>query len=142
MSYLLDTNVLSEFKRPRPDSNVLAWTHAVNEDATFISAVSIGEIRRGIALLPIGRRRTDFDEWLREALPHRFEGRILDVTPIVAEAWGELMAAAKQRGVGLHVVDAYLAATAQVHAMTLVTRNSKNFKAFGLEIFNPWTAPA
>lgn len=141
MSYLLDTNVLSEFKRPRPDDNVFAWAHSVDEDQTFISVVSIGELRRGVALLPSGRRRTELDAWLREVLPNRFEGRILDVTPTIAEAWGELTAQAKRRGVGLNVIDAYIAATAQAHAMILVTRNINDLRAFDIELFNPWQAP-
>ncbi len=87
MSYLLDTNVLSEFKRPRPDRNVVAWVDAVDEDETFLSVVSIGELRRGIALLPTGSRRTALDAWLGGELRLRFEGRVLDVTPMIAEAW-------------------------------------------------------
>jgi len=142
VSYLLDTNVLSEFKRPTPDGNLIAWARAVDESETFISVVSIGEIRRGIALLPSGRRRTEFDEWFREELLVRFERRILDVTPTIAQAWGELTADAKLRGVGLNLMDAYIAATAQIYSMTLVTRNIKDFAEFAVKLINPWQAPA
>jgi predicted nucleic acid-binding protein len=141
VSYLLDTNVLSEFQRPRPDDNVLSWLEAVDEDGVYISVVSLGELRRGVALLAPGRRGTELDAWLREHLRPRFEGRILDITPSVAEAWGELMAQSKRIGVGLHVVDAFLAASAQVHSLNLVTRNIKDFEAFDLEITNPWAPP-
>lgn len=142
MSFLLDTNVLSEFKRPRPDGNVFAWANAVNEDETFISVVSIAELRRGVALLAPGRRKMELDEWLREDLRRRFEGRIIDVTPAIAEAWGELMAKAKRCGVGVGLIDAFLAASASVHSLTLVTRNMEDFKVFDLDLTNPWQTPS
>ena len=138
MRFLLDTNVLSEFKKPRPDEQVVAWSRAADEDNTFISVVTIGELRRGVALLAKGRRRSEFDEWVREELPRRFEGRILDVTAAVAEEWGELMAGSKLRGLVLEPIDAYIAATARLHALTLVTRNVKDFKNLEIDIINPW----
>lgn len=138
MRFLLDTNVLSEFKKSRPDEQVVAWSRAADEDNTFISIVTIGELRRGVALLAKGRRRSELDEWVREELPRRFEGRILDVTAAVAEEWGELMAGSKLRGLVLEPIDAYIAATARLHALTLVTRNVKDFKNLEIDIINPW----
>jgi predicted nucleic acid-binding protein len=134
----MDTNVLSEFKRPKPDDNVVAWMRAVDEDRTFISVATIGELRRGADLLPQGRRKLELDLWIRQILPSRFDGRILDITPTVAETWGEQMARAKRQGVGLHPIDAFIAATAQVHKMTLVTRNIKDFAICGVGLVDPW----
>jgi predicted nucleic acid-binding protein len=138
VNYLLDTNVLSEFKRPRPDENVIEWARNVDEARTYVSAVTIGELRRGAALLPEGRRKRELDIWIRHALRSRFDGHILDVTPAVAEAWGELMADAKIRGVGLQPIDALIAATARVHDLALVTRNMKDFSNFDIDLVNPW----
>jgi predicted nucleic acid-binding protein len=119
---------------------VKAWILATDEDSLFVSALSFGEIRQGVERLPDGGRRRELETWLRDDLPLRFDGRVLDVTRMVAEAWGALTADAKRRGVGFHVVDAYLAATALVHGMTLVTRNTRDFRAFGLTLVNPWEA--
>ncbi len=138
MNYLLDTNVLSEFKKPSPDEHVVAWARAVDEDRTFISVVTLGELRRGIALMSASRRKAEFDECLRDDIPSRFERRILDITPSIADAWGELTARAKQQGLGPHAIDFYIAATAQVHAMTVVTRNVKDFVAFDMTNSEPW----
>ena len=138
--YLLDTNVLSEFKRPSPDVNVYAWADVVNEEETYVSVVSLGELRFGVSLMPPSRRRTELDAWLGDFVPKRFENRILDVTQAVAEAWGELLAQAKREEVGLSVIDAYIAATARVHGMIVVTRNVRDFRTFGLAILNPWLA--
>jgi toxin FitB len=138
VNYLLDTNVLSEFKRHRPDENVVEWTRNVDEDRTFISAVTIGELRRGVALLSQGRRKTELDVWIRHDLLSRFDGHILDVTPTTAEMWGELMAEARIRGFGLHPIDAFIAAAARVHKLVLVTRNMKDFSNLDIDLVNPW----
>jgi predicted nucleic acid-binding protein len=111
---------------------------AVDEDRLFVSVVSFGEIRQGAAGLPEGRRRRELEAWLSDELPMRFDGRILDVTRPIAEVWGELSADAKRRGKALHVQDAYLAATAIVHRLTIVTRNIKDFRDCGPTLVNPW----
>ncbi|MGA8172950.1 MAG: type II toxin-antitoxin system VapC family toxin [Methylocystis sp.] len=138
MSYLLDTNVLSEFQKPRPDEGALDRLRRLEEDELYISVVSIGEIRRGVALLAPGRRKSTLEHWLSFELLPRFEERTLDVTPHIAQAWGETMAEAKRLGVAISTLDAYLAATAQVHSLTLVTRNTKDFKAFNQKLLDPW----
>lgn len=138
MNYLLDTNVLSEFKRPRPDENVIEWARNVDEDRTYVSAVTFGELRRGAALLAEGRRKAELDVWIRHDLRSRFDGHILDVTPAIAEAWGELLAGAKMRGFGLHPIDAFIAATARVHDLMMVTRNMKDFGDLDIDLLNPW----
>lgn len=138
MSYLLDTNVISEFRLPMPDANVDAWLQSVDEEKTFISVASIAEIRRGAALLAEGRRKQSLLNWLQEILTERFRGRVLDVTPEVALLWGDLMAHARQNGFGLSIMDAFLAASARVHALRVVTRNVRDFERLNLEVINPW----
>ncbi|HBF32279.1 type II toxin-antitoxin system VapC family toxin [Rhizobium sp.] len=138
MRLLLDTNVLSEVTKPRPDEGVLKWLHRLDEDRTFISIISIAEIRRGAALMDAGRKRDALDEWLTHDLPQRFENRIIPVEAPVALAWGDLMALAKRSGRGLASMDGMIAATAVAHQLTLATRNTKDFEGFGIDIIDPW----
>jgi predicted nucleic acid-binding protein len=138
MRQLLDTNVLSEVTKPRPDDGVLKWLHGLDEDRTFISIVSIAEIRRGVALMDPGRKRDALDEWLTHDLPQRFENRIIPVEAPVALAWGDLMALAKRSGRGLATMDGLIAATAVAHQLTLATRSTKDFEGFGIDIIDPW----
>jgi predicted nucleic acid-binding protein len=137
---LLDTNVLSEVTRPSPDARVLEWLDGLDEDRSFISVVSIAEIRRGVALMDEGRKREALAEWLAQDLPQRFEQRVLPVDEAVALAWGDLMGLAKRRGRGLSSMDGMIAATAIAQQLTLATRNTKDFEGFGIELFDPWTA--
>jgi len=135
---LLDTNVLSEVTKPRPDERVLEWLDQLDEDRAFISVVSIAEIRRGVALMDGGRKRDALAEWLSHDLPQRFEGRVMPVQEPVALAWGDLMALAKRNGLGLTSMDGLIAATAVAHDLVLATRNTKDFEGLGVEILNPW----
>ena len=138
MRLLLDTNVLSEVTKPSPDTNVLGWLDRLDEDRTFISVVSIAEIRRGVALMDEGRRRDSLTEWLVRDLPQRFEQRVLPVNEAVALAWGDLMGVAKRRGRGLSSMDGLIGATAIAQSLTLATRNIKDFDGFGIDLYNPW----
>lgn len=139
MNVLLDTNVLSEVRRPAPDPKVLAWLDTVDEDRAFISVASIGELRRGIALMDDGRRREALTAWLAEDLPARFAGRILPIDPAIALRWGDLMAQARKSGFALSVMDGFFAATALHRELVLATRNTKDFAPFGVPLLNPWT---
>jgi predicted nucleic acid-binding protein len=138
MNFLLDTNVVSEWTKPRPDSGVVDWLSKIDEDAVFLSVVTFAELRHGIERLPASKRRKQLDEWLRGELPLRFEQRILQVDGAVADEWGRLVARHDALGRPIHAMDALIAATAQVHALTLVTRNSSDFEASVKSVVNPW----
>lgn len=138
MSFLLDTNVISEWVRPRPHSGVIRWLAEADEDRVFISVISIAEVRRGLERMAKGRRRDRIAAWLCEDLPVRFAGRILPVDLAVAQAWGVTIEKARSRGIGLSVMDGFLAATAQARDLTLVTRNTRDFRDLGMPIFDPW----
>ncbi|OOO20091.1 type II toxin-antitoxin system VapC family toxin [Rhizobium sophoriradicis] len=140
MRLLLDTNVLSEVTKPNPDMRVLAWLDKLDEDRSFISIVSVAEIRRGVALMDNGRKRDALAEWLARDLPLRFERRIIPVDERVALAWGDLMGRAKRSGRGLSSMDGLIAATAVAHDLTLATRNTRDFEGFGIELIDPWIA--
>ncbi len=138
MRVLLDTNVLSEVTKPRPDVSVLEWLHRLDEDRAFISVVSIAEIRRGVALMGSGRKRDALADWLAQDLPQRFERRVLPVDESVALSWGDLMGKTKRSGRSLSSMDGLMAATAIAHGLTLATRNTRDFDGLRLELFNPW----
>jgi toxin FitB len=140
VTFLLDTNVLSEGMKPVPSAAVTAWLDAEDEDRLFVSVITLAEIRRGIALKEAGRRRAALETWLRDELSERFAGRIIDIDRPIAEAWADLMASSRRRGIGLSVMDGFLAATAQVRGLRVVTRNVRDFAALAVPLVNPWNA--
>lgn len=138
MTFLLDTNVLSEWTKPRPNPGVVAWLAEVDEDRVFISVITLAELRHGIERMAAGSRRKRLDAWLRDELPLRFEARVLPVDGPVADAWGKVVARAETAGRPIHAMDAFIAATAEVHGLTLVTRNASDFEVSLKAIVNPW----
>lgn len=138
MRYLLDTNVLSEPARPAPDAAVLAWLDARPALDFAISALTLGEIAKGVSLLPEGRRRERLMEWLATELPGQFAGRVLAIDEAVAQVWGQLAAEGRRTGRELPVIDGLLLATAGAHSLTLVTRNERDCSGRGVPVVNPW----
>ena len=135
MSYLIDTNVLSELVRPQPSSAVVAWFEDVGDEALHISVLTLGEIRKGVELLHDETRREKLRLWLEHDLPDWFGVRVLDVNRAVADRWGRLVAEADRP---VAAIDSLLAATALHHELRLVTRNTRDFDFPGLEVINPW----
>ncbi len=136
--FLLDTNVISELVRRKPDPNVTAWIDGTAEDLLHLSVLTLGEIRKGIASLPAGSRRVALETWLDSDVVLRFAGRILPIDEAVADRWGHIAARAAVARRLLPVIDGLLAATALDHNLTLVTRNTRNVAATGVPVFNPW----
>lgn len=137
MSYLIDTNVLSELRRKSPDPGVVAWFSQRPPATLHLSVLTLGEIRKGIEGVGDEVRKQTLIDWLETDLPTFFTGRILDVNGAVADRWGRLVAAA---GRPLPTIDSLLAATALEHDLVLVTRNTKDFAGLPVEVFNPWTS--
>lgn len=133
--YLLDTNVVSEPGRRRPDPNVIAWLGRVNAMDAHISTLTIGEIAQGAERL--GQRGRGYLEWLENAVLPHYEGRVLPVDRDVATAWGRLRGFHANRGRSLPVIDSLLVATAAVHELTLVTRNVRDVQGLGVDVFDP-----
>lgn len=140
MSFLVDANVVSEWAKPRPSDRVAAWFADVDEDGVFLSVVTVAEIRYGIERMPSGRRRDRLDEWSKKDFPTRFEGRVLPIDAIVAEECGAIVAQRERAGRPIGAMDAFLAATANVHDLMLVTRNTDHFGGSVRKLFNPWTS--
>ena len=139
MSLLLDTNVLSEGMKPRPNAGVVTWLATVDEDRVYISVVTLTELRYGTERMAAGSRRKRLEDWLQRELPIRFDGRILPVDETIADGSGRIVARSEAAGRPIEVIDAFLAATAEVHRLTLVTRNQSDFQAVLKTTLNPWT---
>jgi predicted nucleic acid-binding protein len=138
--YLLDTNCISELVRIQPEPAVVAWMEAADETLLYLSVLTLGEIRKGLAGLPQSKRRTHLETWLETELRVRFAGRILPIDAPVADRWGSLAARAKSEGKALATIDGLLAATALHHNLTVVSRNVNDFKNTHVSVLNPWKA--
>jgi predicted nucleic acid-binding protein len=138
MNYLLDTCVLSEFTRRRPNAAIIDWLQSIDEQKCFLSVITIGEIRRGIEKLPESQRKNELFVWLNEALMNRFTTRILIVDTQTMLVWGALTARLESAGKKMSTMDAFIAASALQHNMALVTRNVSDFSSCGLQILDPW----
>jgi predicted nucleic acid-binding protein len=137
--FLLDTNIVSELVNLKPEPKVVEWIEATNEELLFLSVLTLGEIRKGIALIKDPARQVKLEAWVVGALPVRFANRILSVEKSIAERWGVLAAQAKATMQhNLPVIDGLLAATAQHHNLTFVTRNTNHVIGTGVPVFNPW----
>lgn len=137
MSYLLDTSVVREAKRPEPDAKVLAWLAKQPPSAIYLSVITLGELQEGISALGETGEARALQGWL-EQLRQGFAGRILDVTPEIAATWGRLRAEAQKQGQTAVAVDLLLIATAVRHSLTLVTENTVNFGGMPVSTLDPW----
>ena len=136
--YLLDTNVVSELIKARPDERVVEWIRAADESDLHLSVLTFAEIRFGIEKLAQGARRERLRRWTETELTDRFEDRILDIDRSIAELWGVIMARGFAISVRLPVMDTLLAATAEHHGLIMVTRNIRDFARAGVATLDPW----
>jgi hypothetical protein len=136
LSYLIDTNVLSELRRREPDPNVVNWLERRPATTLYLSVLTLGELRKGIDALPEGVRRRALLDWLEIELPAFFSGRLLTIDARIADRWGHLLA---QAGRPMPAIDSLLAATALTHDLILVTRNLRDFQYPGLSVIDPWS---
>jgi len=135
LSYLLDTNIVSELARSKPERRVTDWFAQVADESLFLSVLTLGELRQGVESLPIGVKRERLRLWLETDLPSWFGPRLLPVDAAVADRWGRLRAGARRTP---PAVDGLIAATALHHDLRLVTRNTTDFRFPGLDVVNPW----
>lgn len=138
MSYLVDTNIISEATKPQPDIRVESWLAAQSNDSLFLSVITVGEIRLGLLLLDAGKKKRTLLRWLNEEINSVFADRILPVDIAVIERWAELQATAEKAGRRLPTMDSLLAATALAHGLTIATRNIADFEGAGVPLLNPW----
>jgi toxin FitB len=137
MNYLVDTNVLSELAKPQPAGDVMAW-FVKHESHLYVSSITLGEIRKGLELLPPSKRKTSLQTWFK-AVCERMDGRVLSFNTSTAHVWGQLVASLEKKGIQIPTLDSQLAATAQRHSLTMVTRNVADFKNAGVKLLNPFS---
>ena len=138
MTYLLDTNVISELIAKQPDADVVDWIDQLDPNVVYLSVITIGEIRKGIAKLPASKRKESLEQWLLEDLLVRFHDHILPLDGNVLLAWGQLTGELAAKGINLPAIDSLIAATVLHYRLTLVTRNEADFQHAGITVVNPW----
>jgi toxin FitB len=138
--YLLDTCAISELIKPAPDPGVLKWFSQQDELSLYLSTLSFGELKRGIEKLAAGKRKTFLQKWLTGNVIQRFGNRVLSLDAEVCLRWGEMQARLEKQGKPMPAIDGLIAATALQHQLTVVTRNTRDMEACGVELFSPWVA--
>jgi predicted nucleic acid-binding protein len=137
--FLLDTCAVSEFAKQSPNLGLVSWLARVDSAAVYLSAVTVGELRYGIARLAERKRRDALERWLQSEVLADFSERVLSFDGEVAERWGRLRADAQRAGTPVPVIDAMIAATAVHYNLALISRNEADFKAMPMDVINPWT---
>lgn len=140
MAWLLDTNVLSELRRPRPDQKVVAFVAGCPLDQLYVSAVTLAEIRFGIELVSESNRRADLNEWLTRKVRPMFGERVLQITEDIMVKWRLLVEEGRKAGHTFSQPDLIIAATALHHGLTVVTRDRSDYDKARVPVFNPWEA--
>ena len=138
MSFLIDTCCISELVKKKPNPNVVKWFADQDELSMFLSVITFGELRKGIEKLPDSSKKKELNRWVKEDLKHRFKNRILSINLEEVNKWGEILAIAEKSGNPLPAIDSLIAATAQVHDLSVVTRNTQYLEGSEVEVINPW----
>ena len=140
MRFLLDTCAISEWVKPTPDPGVQEWFAQQDEVSLYLSALSLGELKRGIEKLATGKRKTFLQKWLTVNVIQRFGDRVLPPDTDVCLRWGEMQALLEKLGKPMPAIDGLIAATALQHQLTVVTRYIRDMESSGVVLFNPWVA--
>ncbi len=138
MKYLLDTCVISELSKSKPNPDVANWIQIHHELDFSLSVLTIGEIQKGITKLPESKKKMELNSWFENELSQRFENRILAIDVPIIKVWDEIQGIAESKGQKMPVADSIIVATALAFGLTVVTRNAADMKANGVAITNPW----
>lgn len=138
MKFLLDTCVISELRRSSADKRVTATIQALPDESLYVSVLTVGGIAKGVALLPQGRKKAALTLWMAQ-LQADFTDRILTIDEQTAEIWGKTTASVLRQGLSLPPIDGLIAASAERHGMTILTRNKTDFAPSGVPVIDPWT---
>lgn len=135
---LLDTNVVSEPLRPEPNVRVINWLDAQLLETLYLSAITVAELRAGVALMPAGQRRDKLNGYLEKSVLPPFAGRVLAFDLACTNAYAQVLATARRAGSGIGTADALIAAVAAANGLIVATRDTSPFEAAGLIVINPW----
>lgn len=138
MKYLLDTCVISELVKSKPNKKVVSWIEKNDEDNFFLSSLTFGELYKDIAKLPDSKKKKKLSQWIEHDLKERFTGKIFDIDLLVAKTWGEIQGASETAGSPMPAIDSLIAATGLSHDLTVVTRNVADMQQSGATLLNPW----
>ena len=137
---LLDTNVILEPQRREPNARVLEWIDAQALETLYLSAITVAELRAGIALMPAGKRRVSLHDNLEKRLLPMFANRVLSFDMACTKAYAELLAKCRAAGLAVETADAFIAAVALANGFAVATRDTSPFEAAGVNVINPWQA--
>ena len=138
MKYLLDTCVISELARLKPNKKVAGWIANENESNLYVSILTFGELNKGVEKLPQSRKKDELHTWIENDLKERFWNRIINIDLNVAMVWGKIQGIAEKRGKPMSAIDSLIAATGLTYKLTVVTRNVMDMEQSGVGLFNPW----
>lgn len=139
MNYLLDTCLISELAKSKPDEEVVDWVLSENETGFYVSVLTFGELHKGIEKLPESKKKDELRSWIEDELKNRFQNRIIDIDMRVSILWGKIQCIAEKKGKPMPAIDSLIAATALAHDLTVVTRNVSDMEQSGVRLLNPWT---
>ena len=140
MKYLLDTCVVSELAKKKPEKSIISWIRSKDETDFYISVLTLGELQKGIIKLDDSEKKRSLIDWLESDLTKRFEKRILFISGVIARKWGEIQGIAERQGNKMPVIDSLIAATGLAHNLQVITRNTSDMEASGVTLFNPWNS--
>ena len=138
MKYLLDTCVISELIKKKPNPKIVKWIAKAEESSLFMSVLTIGEIHKGIEKLPESRKKEKLHDWVRYDLEERFQNRILNFDLQTAVIWGRIQAHSELSGKAMPAIDGLIAATGLSYDLAVVTRNTTDMEISGVTLINPW----
>ncbi len=138
MNYLLDTCLISELAKSKPDEKVVDWVLSENETGFYVSVLTFGELHKGIEKLPESKKKEELRSWIEDELKNRFQNRIIAIDMRVSILWGKIQCIAEKKGKPMPAIDSLIAATALAHDLTVVTRNVSDMEQSGVKLLNPW----
>lgn len=139
MNYLLDTCLISELAKSKPNQKVVDWILSENETSFYISVLTFGELHKGVEKLPESKKKEELRIWIADELKNRFQNRVIGIDMRVSILWGKIQCFAEKNGKPMPVIDSLIAATGIAYDLTVVTRNVTDMEQSGVKLFNPWS---
>ncbi len=138
MNYLLDTCLISELAKSKPNEKVVDWVLSENETSFYISVLTFGELHKGVEKLPESKKKEELRIWIEDELKNRFQSRIISIDMRVSILWGKIQCFAEKNGKPMPAIDSLIAATGIAYDLTVVTRNVADMEQSGVKLHNPW----